>query len=101
MRVTGTAPYVAVLLPDEAIGTDQTNKYVYAVGEDGTVARKAIVLGPLYDGLRVVREGLTGEEWVITRGLQRARPGQKVTPKREALTVSEAPDSGMAQKKQE
>jgi RND family efflux transporter MFP subunit len=91
VRVTGTPRYMAVLLPDEAIGTDQTNKFVYAVGEDGTVARKSIALGPLHQGLRVVREGLTGEDWVITRGLQRARPGQKVTPKREALTVSEAP----------
>ena len=50
VRVTGTAPYVAVLIPDEAIGTDQTNKYVLTVGEDGTVARKAIVPGPLSNG---------------------------------------------------
>jgi RND family efflux transporter MFP subunit len=91
VRVTGTPRYMAVLLPDEAIGTDQTNKFVFAVGEDGTVVRKAISLGPLFNGLRVVREGLAGGEWVITRGLQRARAGQKVTPKRETLTVSEAP----------
>jgi multidrug efflux system membrane fusion protein len=101
VRVTGTAPYMAVLLPDEAIGTDQTNKYVFAVGEDGIVSRKGIVLGPLFNGLRVVREGLSGEEWVITRGLQRARPGQKVTPKREVLTVSEAPAGSAAQKKRQ
>jgi hypothetical protein len=101
VRVTGTAQYMAVLIPDEAIGTDQTNKYVFAVGEDGTVSRKGIVPGPLFNGLRVVREGLTGDEWVITRGLQRARPGQKVTPKRETLTVSEAPAGGLAQKKRE
>ena len=91
VRVTGTAPYAAVLLPDEAIGTDQTNKFVYVVGEDGTVARRNIKLGPLHEGLRVVREGVTAEEWVIVRGLQRARPGIKVTPKREAPTLSEAP----------
>ena len=102
VRVTGTPKYAALLLPDEAIGTDQTNKFVYAVGEDGTVARKSITLGPLHAGLRVVREGLTIEDWVITRGLQRARPGQKVTPKREVITVSEAPVGGAAaQKKQE
>jgi multidrug efflux system membrane fusion protein len=40
--------------------------------------------------LRVVREGIAGVDWVITRGLQRARPGLKVEPKRVALTVSEA-----------
>ena len=102
VRVTGTQKYQALLLPDEAIGTDQTNKFVYAVGEDGTVARKSVTLGPLHAGLRVVREGLTIEDWVITRGLQRARPGQKVTPKREVITVSEAPaGAAAAQKKQE
>jgi multidrug efflux system membrane fusion protein len=88
VRVTGSAPYTAVLLPDQAVGSDQTNKFVLTVGEDGAVARRAIVVGPLYQGLRVVREGLTGEEWVVTRGLQRARPGGKVNPKRETLTVS-------------
>ena len=102
VRVTGTPKYAALLVPDEAIGSDQTNKFVYAVGEDGTVTRKTVTLGPLHAGLRVVREGLTGEDWVITRGLQRARPGQKVTPKREVITVSEAPARGSAaQKKQE
>jgi multidrug efflux system membrane fusion protein len=102
VRVTGTPKYAALLVPDEAIGSDQTNKFVYAVGEDGTVARKSVTLGPLHAGLRVVREGLTIEDWVITRGLQRARPGQKVTPKREVITVSEAPARGRAaQKKQE
>ncbi|HZT48890.1 MAG TPA: efflux RND transporter periplasmic adaptor subunit, partial [Hyphomicrobiaceae bacterium] len=97
VRLTGTAPYKAVLLPDEAIGTDQTNKYVYVVAADGTVARRNIRLGPLHDGLRIVREGLAASDWVITRGLQRARPGQKVTPKREALSLSETA-SGPVQK---
>jgi RND family efflux transporter MFP subunit len=86
VRVTGTAPYQAVLLPDEAIGTDQTNKFVYVVGDDGSVTRRNVKLGPLEGGLRVVREGVTAQEWVIVRGLQRARPGGKVTPKREEPT---------------
>jgi RND family efflux transporter MFP subunit len=101
VRVTGTAPYAAVLLPDEAIGTDQTNKYVYVVGEDGTVVRRNVKLGPLYEGMRVVREGVAAEEWVIIRGLQRARPGGKVTPKREAPTLSEVPAAKPIVKAQE
>jgi multidrug efflux system membrane fusion protein len=101
VRVTGTAPYLAALLPDEAIGTDQTNKFVYVVGEDGIVGRKGVALGPLVNGLRVVREGLGGDVWVITRGLQRARPGQKVLPKREVLAVSEASTDGAVQRKPE
>jgi RND family efflux transporter MFP subunit len=91
VRVTGSAPYMAVLLPDDAIGSDQTNKFVYVVAEDGTVNRRNIKLGPLHEGLRVAREGVTADEWVITRGLHRARPGIKVSPKREALAVSSAP----------
>ena len=101
VRVTGTAPYTAVLLPDEAIGTDQTNKFVYVVAEDGSVARRNIKLGPLYENLRVVRDGLAAEAWVIIRGLQRARPGIKVAPKREALTLSEAPAAKPVAKAQE
>jgi multidrug efflux system membrane fusion protein len=91
VRVTGTPSYSTLLLPDEAIGTDQTNKYVYVVGNDGTVARRNVVLGPLVSGLRVVRDGLGDDDWVITRGLQRARPGIKVTMKEVALSLSDAP----------
>jgi RND family efflux transporter MFP subunit len=86
VRVIGTAPYTAVLLSDEAIGTDQTNKFVFVVAEDGTVERRNVKLGPLYEGMRVVREGVAPEDWVIVRGLQRARPGNKVSPKRETPT---------------
>jgi len=91
VRVTGTQSYATLLVPDEAIGTDQTNKYVYIVGADGTVARRNVTLGPLVSGLRVVREGIAGGDWVITRGLQRARPGIKVTMKEVAISLSETP----------
>ncbi|HEU4377416.1 MAG TPA: efflux RND transporter periplasmic adaptor subunit [Hyphomicrobiaceae bacterium] len=99
VRVTGSAPYAAVLLPDEAIGSDQTNKFVYTVDAEGAVARKAVKLGPLYEGMRVVREGLQPDEWVVTKGLQRARPGIKVAPNRVALTMSQVktPDSKAAE----
>jgi multidrug efflux system membrane fusion protein len=89
VRVTGSERYVAVLLPDEAIGTDQTNKYVYAVGDDGTVVRRNVTLGPIADGLRVVRDGLGREEWVVTKGTQRARPGERVTANR--VAIADAP----------
>jgi RND family efflux transporter MFP subunit len=88
VRVTGSPSYAALLVPDEAIGTDQTNKYVFVVSEDGTVARRNVRLGPLIESLRVVREGVSAEDWVITNGLQRARPGLKVQPKRTVIAVS-------------
>ncbi len=96
VRVTAAPPYTALLIPDEAIATDQTNKYVFVVGDDGTVARRNIRMGPLVEGLRVVREGVSGDDWVITKGLQRVRPGLKVEPKRVAIAASEGPPSAAA-----
>jgi RND family efflux transporter MFP subunit len=99
VRVTGTPLYAALLLPDEAIGTDQTNKYVLVVGGEGMVERRNVKLGPLVEGLRVVREGVAGADWVVTRGLQRAQPGSKVEPKRVANEVSDAASVKEAQDK--
>jgi RND family efflux transporter MFP subunit len=91
VRIAGSPAYSALLLPESAIGTDQISKYVLVVGEDGTVVRRNVTLGPFIDGrMRVVREGIAASDWVVTNGLQRARPGSKVEPKRVALTVSEA-----------
>ena len=91
VRVQGSEDYLAIMIPDEAIGTDQTNKFVFTVAEDGTVGRKSIVLGPVIDGLRVVRTGLATTDWIITKGIQRARAGGKVTPKKEDIRVGAAP----------
>lgn len=90
VRVQGSENYTATMLPDEAIVTDQTNKFVFAVSEDGTVSRKPIVLGPMIDGLRVVRSGVTPQDWVIIKGIQRARNGGKVTPRKEEIKVDGA-----------
>jgi multidrug efflux system membrane fusion protein len=70
----------AFLLPDSAIASDQANKIVFTVAEDGTVAIKRVELGPIVDGLRVIRSGLAPEDRVVIEGLARARPGQKVKP---------------------
>jgi RND family efflux transporter MFP subunit len=68
----------AVLIPDSAIVSDQASKIVFAVAEDGTVGVKKIELGPIVDGLRVVRSGLAPNDRIVIEGLARARPGQKV-----------------------
>jgi multidrug efflux pump subunit AcrA (membrane-fusion protein) len=93
VRVTGSGPHQAILIADEAIGIEQSDKFIYIVGENGIVYRRNIIPGPLYEGMRVVREGVETNEWVIIRGLQRARPGDKVTPKRETATLSEVPNA--------
>jgi membrane fusion protein, multidrug efflux system len=80
VRLIASAPYEALLLPDTAIATDQSRKIVFVVKDDDTVEAKPVVLGPLDEGLRVVREGLKPGDRVIVDGLQRARVGAKVSP---------------------
>ena len=69
----------ALLVPDSAIASDQASKIVFTVADDGTVGTKRVELGPIVDGLRVIRSGLAPTDRIVIEGLQRARPGQKVT----------------------
>jgi len=80
INLPGSLPYDGILVPDEAIATDQQRRVVYVVDEAGLVSIKEIRPGPRIDGYRVVREGLTGEETIIVNGLMRVRPGMQVTP---------------------
>jgi multidrug efflux system membrane fusion protein len=83
----------ALLVPDAAIASDQSRKIVFTVADDGTVGTKLIELGPIVDGLRVIRSGLAATDRIVIDGIQRARPGQKVKPedgKIEAVTVEAA-----------
>src|SRR4051794_11808635 len=82
VRLIGSSPYEALLLPDTAIATDQSRKIVFVVKEDNTVEARAVELGPLDEGLRVVRTGLKPDDRVIIDGIQRARVGAKVAPKK-------------------
>jgi multidrug efflux system membrane fusion protein len=80
VRLIASAPYEALLVPDTAIATDQSRKIVFVVKDDDTVEAKPVTLGPLDEGLRVIREGLKPEDRVVIDGLQRVRVGAKVTP---------------------
>jgi RND family efflux transporter MFP subunit len=82
VRLIGSSPYEALLLPDTAIATDQSRKIAFVIKDDDTVEARAVVLGPLDGGLRVIREGLKAEDRVIVDGLQRARVGAKVKPQK-------------------
>lgn len=87
VRIIGSGRYNAVLVPDEAIVSDQSSKLVMIVGEDNVIAPRQVTLGPIVDGLRVVKAGLTGDETIVVNGLQRARPGSPVTPKRVEIQI--------------
>jgi multidrug efflux system membrane fusion protein len=80
----------ALLVTDQAIGTDQDRKFVFVVGADNKAQYRALKLGPVIDGLRVVREGLKPGERVVVSGLQRVRPGAPVTPQPVAMDAKVA-----------
>jgi RND family efflux transporter MFP subunit len=88
IRLAGSGKYIATLLPDEAIGTDQTQRLVSVVGSDNKVALRPVKLGPVVEGLRVIREGVTPQDWVVINGVQRARAGTVVNPDRKPLPGS-------------
>jgi len=79
MRLASGTAVRALLVPDAAIQTDQARKTVLTVARDGTVAAKGVVLGPVVDGLRIVRSGLEAGDRVVVSGTQMAMPGAKVT----------------------
>lgn len=79
-RLAGSGTYQAMLVPDAAVSTDQARRIVYVVAADGSVAPRPVQLGPLVDGLRVIRSGLQRTDRVIINGVQRIQqPGMKVT----------------------
>lgn len=81
VRVPLGEPHPVLLIPEEAIGTDQGRKFVYIVDAENKVGYRPIKVGKLHDGLRVVESGLTGDERIVIDGLQRVRPGAAVNPK--------------------
>jgi RND family efflux transporter MFP subunit len=89
MRLSSGAKTNALLVPDTAVQTDQARKTLLVVGSDGNVAVNEIKLGPVIDGLRVVRSGLKPTDRVVIVGTQMAMPGTKVDP-RPGRIVAEA-----------
>jgi multidrug efflux system membrane fusion protein len=85
IKIVGSPLHRGVLIPDEAIATDQDRRIVYVVGEDNSVQATPIRPGPKIDGYRLVRSGLKGDETIVIAGLQRVRPGAKVTPQMKEL----------------
>jgi len=85
VRLIGSGQYDALLINDSAIGTDQSVKFVLRVGADNKIEYTPVKLGPLIDGLRVVREGLKLNDVIVVKGLQQVRPGMPVTPQLVAM----------------
>jgi RND family efflux transporter MFP subunit len=81
-------PMHSLLVNERAIGTDQGTKYVLVVNQQNVVEFRPVKLGPMSEGLRVVRDGVKAGEQVITAGIQRARPGITVKPQAAAASTA-------------
>lgn len=75
----------AIAIDERAIGTDQDRRFVMVVGADDKAVYRAVRLGGLADGLRIVTDGLQPGERIVVNGLQRIRPGALVAPETVAM----------------
>ena len=92
LRLSATAPYRAMLVPDSAIVTDGMRRLVHVVDREGNVTGRPVVLGPLVGSLRVIRSGVSPSDQIVIDGVQRILPGQKVAPRRGRITPPAAID---------
>jgi multidrug efflux pump subunit AcrA (membrane-fusion protein) len=94
VRIPASAPYEALLVPDGAIGTEQTRKYVLVVGSDDKAMQRYVTLRQATaDNFRVIKEGIGPNDRVVINGLMRARPGQKVAPQAPGAAPPGAPQA--------
>ncbi|MFA7943781.1 multidrug efflux RND transporter periplasmic adaptor subunit MexE [Pseudomonas brenneri] len=99
LKLVGSGTYSAVLITDEAVGTDLGKKFVLVMDSDNKSAYRAVELGPKIEGLRIVRSGLTKDDTIIVKGLQRVRPGSPVAPETIPM-ASQATLAALAQQRQ-
>lgn len=88
VRLQGSGKYEGLLIPDAAVGSNLGQKYVYTVSDKSEVEMRPVELGPLHEGLRIVRKGIQASDRVIVAGIQRVRPGAKVTPEMKPIAIA-------------
>jgi RND family efflux transporter MFP subunit len=90
VRLPGSSQYEALLIPDQAIGSDLTQRFAFVLNDQNAVEYRKVTLGPIIDGLRVIRDGLKPEDWVVVNGVQRVRAGAKVDPQKQEIPKNQA-----------
>jgi RND family efflux transporter MFP subunit len=87
VRIPASGRYQALLIPDEAVNTDQNERYLLVVGSDNVAQRQTVKLGALFGSLRSITDGLKPGQWVIVAGMQSAQAGAKVTPRQVPISA--------------
>jgi len=98
LRVPGRESYETLVIDDRAVGTDQSQKIVMIVGDDNIVAPRPVTVGPVINGKRIIRSGITEKDRVILHITAKIRPGmpvQPITPE-EAAKAAATPPAGAA-----
>jgi RND family efflux transporter MFP subunit len=90
IRVPGSPSYQALLVPDVAIGTEQTRKFVFVVDGENVARQKYVTTGQAVEGLRVIKDDLAPDDRVVVDGLMRVRPGVKVAPQEKPAPAATA-----------
>ena len=96
MQLLGSLSYEATLIPETAIGTDQSSRFILLVNAENTIVRQAVELGNLFGTFRAIKTGLKAEDKVVVTGLQQLRPGTKVNSQEVAYSpeaLAKIPDS--------
>jgi multidrug efflux system membrane fusion protein len=89
LKLVGSGTYSAVLIKDEAVGTDLGKKFVLVVDKDNKAIYRNVDLGPKLEGLRIVRSGLSKDDRIVVNGLQRVRPGSPIDPQDTAMASAD------------
>jgi len=86
-----------MLIPERAVGRDQSGAYALVVNSEQVVEQRSLKLGRQADGFQVVHEGLTPNDNVVINGIQRARPGAKVNPRQADAIEPSSPTASPSQ----
>jgi len=89
VQLLGSGEYMAILIEDRAVNTDQNQKYVLLLGANNQIEYRKVKLGRVINGLRVVHEGLKPGDVIVVNGAQRVHPGITVTPQRVTMGAAE------------
>ncbi len=93
LRVPGTGRFRTLLVPDLAVTTDQSQKQLMVVGPDGIVEARRVKLGALFGDLRSIVQGIGSNDRIVVNGLLQARPGTRVSPHEEAISLEGFPQT--------
>jgi hypothetical protein len=77
-------------VPEQVLGTDQAGRYLLVLGKDNTIEQRTVTTGTQVGSLRVITGGLKPDDQLVVTGLQRAIPGEKVTPRQATISADKS-----------